>query len=137
LGCPLEDVIRLFRKQLFSAFYDWVEANKEVIGEKWYKQLSEKGKEAEDECDTAIKVMGDALWIFNMAANCGVLAGLGPDKVNIHEIRDGLDEQSTKRLLLMIQACMNLQYLPKEIATQPIPIISGRHFSLKLYTQQH
>jgi len=137
LGCLLEDVIRLFRKQLFSSFYEWLETNKEAIGEKWYKQLSEKGKEAEDECDTAIKIMATAMWAFNMAAGCGVLAGIGPDKVNIQEIREGLDEQSTKRLLLMIQACMNLQYLPKEIATQPIPIISGTKFSLKLFAQQH
>jgi hypothetical protein len=132
----LEDVIRLFRKQLFSAFYDWVETNKEVIGEKWYKQLSEKGKEAEDECDTAIKVMGDALWIFNMAANCGVSAGLGPDKVNIQEIREGLDEQSTKRLLLVISSCMNLQHLPRQFADQPISIISAKRFSLKEFIKQ-
>ena len=132
----MEDVIRLFRQQLFSSFYEWLENNKEAIGEKWFKQLSERGKEAEDECDTAIKIMGTSMWMFNMIAGCGVHAGIGPNSVNIHEIDKHLDEQSTKRLLLIISACMNLQYLPKEIATKQIPIISGRHFSLKLFAQQ-
>jgi hypothetical protein len=136
LGCLMEDVIRLFRKQLFSSFYDWVETNKEAIGEKWHKQLSEKGKDAEDECDTALKVMGTAMWVFNMIANCGVLAGIGPNKVNLVFIAPGLDENSSKRLLHLIAACMSLQYLPKEMATQSIPIISGKKFSLKLFTQQ-
>jgi hypothetical protein len=36
----------------------------------------------------------------------------------------------------MIQACFNLQYLPPEIIKQEIPIISGKHFSLKLFVQQ-
>jgi len=136
-GCLLEDVIRLFRQQLFSSFYDWVETNKEAIGEKWFKQLSERGKEAEDECDTAIKIMGTSLWMFNMISGCGVLAGIGPNAVSIHEISPKLDEKSTKRLLHLIAACMSLQYLPKEIATKPIPIISGKRFSLKLFAQQH
>jgi len=136
-GCLVEDVIRLFRQQLFSSFYEWLENNKEAIGEKWHRQLSEKGKEAEDECDTAIKIMGTSLWMFNMISGCGVLAGIGPNAVSIHEIAPKLDEKSTKRLLHLIAACMSLQYLPKEIATKPIPIISGKRFSLKLFAQQH
>jgi hypothetical protein len=132
----LEDVIRLFRKQLFSSFYEWLENNKEAIGEKWFRQLSDKGKEAEDECDTAIKVMATSMWMFNSIANFGVLAGIGPNTVSLHEIALGLDDKSTKRLLHLIAASMSLQYLSKEIATKPIPIISGKHFSLKLFTRQ-
>ena len=124
-------------KEFFEAYLGyWVETNKEAIGEKWHKQLSEKGKDAEDECDTALKLMGTAMWVFNMIANCGVLAGIGPNKVNLVSIAPGLDENSSKRLLHLIAACMSLQYLPKEIATQLIPIISGKKFSLKLFTQQ-
>jgi len=130
----MEDAIRPFRQTLLAAFDNWLEKNSEAIGEKWYDRLERQMKEAD--CDTAIKIMGTALWMFNMIAGFGVLAGIGPDKVSIHEIDKRLDEQSTKRLLLMIQACMNLQYLPKEIATQPIPVISAKKFSLKLYTEQ-
>jgi len=130
----MEDIIRLFRQSLLAAFDNWLEKNREAIGDKWYHRLEQQMKEAD--CDTAIKIMGTALWMFNMIAGFGVLAGIGPDKVSIHEIDKRLDEQSTKRLLLLIQSCMNLQYLPKEIATQPIPVITAKKFSLKLWTEQ-
>jgi len=125
----------MFRRALLSAFSDWLEKNKVAIGEKWYNWFLKKMEEASD-CDTAIKIMATAMWMFNMIADCGVLAGIGPDGVSIHELRQGLDEQSTRRLLLIISACMNLQYFPREIATKPIPIISAKRFSLKLFTEQ-
>jgi len=128
----MEDTIRLFRDTLLAAFDNWLEKNKEAIGDKWYDRLRTQGRE----CATPIEIMATALWIFNMVTGFGVLAGVGPDKVSIHEIDKRLDQQSTKRLLLMIQACMNLQYLPREIATKRIPIISAKQFSLKLFTEQ-
>jgi len=131
----MEDVISLFRKSLLDAFDNWLEKNKEAIGEKWHSFLLKKRADAGD-CATPIEIIGTSMWMFNMIADCGVLAGIGPDKVNIVEIRQGLDEQSTKRLLLMIQSCMNLQYLPKDIATKPIPIISAKRFSLEEYIKQ-
>jgi len=131
----VEDIIRLFRESLLSALRDWIEKNREAIGEKWYDWFLNKMGDASD-CDTPIKIMGTAMWTFNMIADMGVLAGIGPDGVSIHEIREGLDEQSTKRLLLIISSCMNLQYLPREIIDQPIPIISAKQFSLKLFTEQ-
>lgn len=130
----MEDAIRMFRESLLSAFRDWLEKNKETVGDKWYDELLRKVKEVD--ADTAIKIMGTAMWIFNMIANLGVLAGITPDGISIHKIREGLDEQSTKRLLLIISSCMNLQYLPREIIGQPIPIISAKQFSLKLFTEQ-
>jgi len=130
----MEDVIRLFRRTLLEAFENWLEKNSEAIGEKWHGNLLKKMKEAD--CDTAINIMGTAMWMFNMVANFGVLAGIGSDQVSIHEIDKRLDEPSTKRLLIIVQACMNLQYLPKDIATKPIPIISPKKFSLKLFTEQ-
>jgi len=132
----VEDIIRLFRESLLSALRDWIEKNREAIGEKWYNWFLNKMDDASD-CDTAIKIMATAMWTFNMIAGMGVLAGIGPDGVSIHEIREGLDEQSTKRLLLIISSCMNLQYLPRDIINKPIPIISAKQFSLKLFTEQH
>jgi len=128
----MEEIISLFRKSLLEAFSNWLEKNKEAIG-KWYENLQ---KQSWRDCATPIEIMATSMWMFNMVADLGVLAGIGPDKVNIVEIRQGLDEQSTKRLLLMIQSCMNLQYLPKDIATKPIPIISDKRFSLKEYIKQ-
>jgi len=129
----MEDIIRLFRQSLVDAFSDWLEKNREAIG-KWYESLQ---KQPWRECATPIEIMGTAMWMFNMIASFGVLAGIGPDHVSIHEIDKRLDETSTKRLLLVMQSCMNLQYLPKDIATKPIPIISPKRFSLKLFTEQH
>lgn len=128
----MEEAIRMFRESLLEAFSNWLEKNKEAIG-KWHDKLQ---KQPWRECATPIEIMGTAMWMFNMVADCGVMAGIGPDKVDIVEIHPRLDEQSSKRLLLMIQACMNLQYLPEDIIKTPIPIISPKKFSLELWVKQ-
>lgn len=128
----MESTIRLFRRQLLSAWFDWLEANKEYLG-KWYTRLYNQGKDAD--CNTALKIMGNSMWMFNMAANCGVSCGIGPDGIKQLSIVEGLDEKTTKSLLIRIVACMNLQYLPKEIALAEIPVISSKKFSLKLYME--
>ena len=128
----MESTIRLFRNQLLEAFFDWLEVNKEYIG-KWYSRLYNEAKKCD--CDTAVKIMGVSMWMFNMIANCGVAAGIGPNDVKLHGIAEGLDEKSTKRILHLIAACMSLQYLPPEIAKAEIPVITSKKFSLKLYTQ--
>ena len=67
-----------------------------------------------------------------------VWVGIGPNRVGeIQRLAEGIDEASTKRLLHMIAACLSLQYLPRELATKEMPIISGKHFSLKLFTETH
>jgi len=133
----LESMLRLFRKQLFSAFYKWLEKNKEYL-DKRYSQLYNKGKEAENAAQDAIGVFSMAMWMFNSIANCGVMCGIGPDGPVLYDysIPEGLDEKTTKRLLLVISACMNLQHLPREIAERKIPIISSEKFSLKLYLEK-
>jgi len=129
----MESVIRLFRTQLFSAFFNWLEVNKDKIG-KWYSRLYNEAKGAD--VNTAIEIMAVSMWMFNMIACCGVGAGVGPKGFNLHYLENDLDEDSTKRLLTNIVACMNLQYLPPDIAREEIPVISSKRFSLKLYTQE-
>jgi len=130
-------MIRMFRQQLFSAFWEWVEVNKEAIGDKNYRWFLKEGKRAEDNCNNAIKIMATALWMFNMISNFGVLAGIEPNSVNLQNIDTKIDEASTKRLLNLCAASLSLQFLPKEAVAKEFPIISGKHFSLKLYTQNH
>jgi hypothetical protein len=134
----VESTIRLFRNTLFEAFWEWVETNKQAISERMYEHLSNEDKKAEDDCNTALKIVASALWMLNMIAGCGVMAGVGVNGVNDQTDykETGLDEKTSKRLLLLIQSCLNLQYLPPEIAKQEIPIISSRHFSLKLFVQE-
>jgi len=124
----------MFRKTLFQAFFDWINKHEEVLG-KWYGKLLKEGKKAEDDCDTPLKIMATSMWIFNMIAQFGVQAGIGPNKVNLHKIPEELDEQLTKRLLHLCATCLSLQYLPKDIATKEIPIISGTKFSLKVWLE--
>jgi len=66
------------------------------------------------------------------------MCGIGPDGPVFNDswIAKGLDEKSTKRLLLMISACMNLQHLPPELIRKKIPIISSKKFSLKLFLEK-
>jgi len=134
----MESTIRLFRNTLFEAFWEWVETNKQAISERMYEHLSSEGKKAEDDCNTALKIVASALWMLNMIAGCGIMAGVGVNGVNDQTDykETGLDEKSTKRLLHLIATCLSLQYLPKEIAEKEIPIISGCHFSLKEYIRQ-
>lgn len=129
----LEEVIRLFRESLISAFKDWLKKNHQAIGDKWYDSLMKKVTEADT--DTAIKIMGTSMWMLNMIANFGVMAGVGPNSVNLQGLNPALDEKSTKRLLIIISECMCLQYLPKEIATKPIQVITAKKFSLELFTE--
>jgi len=136
-GCKMDDnTIRMFKDCLFKAFNDWIETNKASIGEKWYEDLQKKSGDAEAECNTALKIMGSAMWVFNMLGQFGVGAGLHPNGYNLQYLHNGLDEASTKRLLALCSSCLCLQYLPLDIMKREFPIISKKKFSLQLYVQQ-
>jgi len=130
----LESTLVMFKEGLFNAFHDWIKKHEDVIGDRWYNDLLKKEKEAWDSCTDAVKLIGTALWMFNMIAQFGVLTGLGPNSVNIQQIPKGIDEQATKRILILISSCLYLQGLPKEIAYQPIPEAKAPwRFSLAKY----
>ena len=116
----MESILIMFKEGLFNAFHDWIKKHENVLGG-WYEKLLKLEKEAWDSCTDAVKLMGTALWMFNMIAQFGVLAGVGPANVNLQQIPEGIDEQSTKRVLMLISSCLCLQGLPKEIAYLPIP----------------
>ena len=56
------ELIKLCREQLFSAFYEWLEKNREYLGKR-YSQLYDKEKEAEN-------VAEDAIGVFSMPCGC-------------------------------------------------------------------
>jgi len=116
----MEETIVMFKECLFQSFYDWLLRHREIIGDRHYGKLLDDLKKSWDLSDTAVKLIGIAMWIFNMIANLGVMAGLGPAKVNIVEIPQQYDEKLTRRVLLNCSSCLCLQYLPKEIGTQKI-----------------
>ena len=133
----IEDVITMFRKSLFTAFYNWLDVNKEAIGEKWYSRLLNEAKKAD--ADTAIHIMATGMWMFASISEFGVGTGMGPPpfKIEFQYFNEKLDKKATLRLLYMISSCMALQYLPKEIATAKIPVITAKKFSLKLWISEN
>ena len=129
------DLTRLFRERLFAAFYNWLEVNKDVIGEHRYTDLHNKAADYEATCNTIMKIMGGAMWMFNMIANLGVMAGVGPNHFDLQVLAPGLDETSSKRILALIATSLGLQGLPSEIVNKEVPIISSKKFSLELFTK--
>ena len=132
----MEDFTRMFRERLFLAFFDWLDTNKQAIGDKWYDDLYKKGKDGLADCNTIMKIMGGAMWMFNMIANLGVLAGVGPNHFDLQSLAPGLDETSSKRVLALIAVSLGLQGLPLEIANKEVPIISSKMFSVKLFMRE-
>jgi len=123
----------MFKEGLFNAFHDWLEKHEDVI-DGWYDKLLKEEKKGWDSSTNAVTLMGTALWMFNMITQFGVLAGVGPANVNLQHIPEGVDKQSTKRVLMLISSCLCLQGLPKEIAYQQIPECKAPwRFSLAKY----
>jgi len=107
-----EQLCKLFIKTLMDAFATWIKEHKEAIGEKWYKKLQRMIKREQKRKEYSIaNVMGTALWIFNILSNFGVMGGLAPNKVTVHEIPKQLDVRSTMRVLHLCSSCLSLQYL--------------------------
>lgn len=131
----MEDYTRLFRERLFVAFFNWLEINKNTIGKR-YDGLYKEGRKAEAECNTLGHIMGYSMWMFNMIADCGVMAGIGLNGVNFHSVAEGIDEGSSKRLLALLASSLGLQGLPREIRDKEIPIISSKKFSLQLFARE-
>lgn len=107
----MQYLINLFLERTSVAMKDWAEANREVIGNRQLKHILKEICNFDGR--TVPAIMGFALWCFNTVANYGVMAGLGPSKVNLVHIPDQIDRESTMRLLHLCAACMTLQYFPK------------------------
>jgi len=61
-------------EQLQAAFAAWLEGNKALVGDKWYRQLSKEAKKAK-----IYNSMTNTLWMPNMASNLGVIADVDLD----------------------------------------------------------
>lgn len=127
----------MFRERLFLAFFDWLDTNKKTIGDKWYADLYDKGKDAEASCNTIMSMMRISMWMFNVIADLGVLAGVRPNGFDLQHLKPGIDEKSSKRLLALLSSCLGLQSLPMDVMKQEVPIISYKRFSLALYVKKY
>ena len=132
----MEATAKLFRERLYAAYFNWLDVNRKTIGEKWYSDLYNKAKDAEAECNTIMKILGNTMWMLNMISNLGVSAGIGPNHYDLQGLAPGLDEASTKQLLAMLSSMMCLQGLPIDMMEQEMPLITAKHFSLSVYVKE-
>lgn len=131
-GVNMKHLVSQFKQGLFSAFHEWIKHHRETIGDKWYHRLLKQEKKAWDGADNAVHLIGIAMWMFNMISQFGILAGLGPNSVNLQHLPEEFDEKLTKRMLLLCSSCLCLQYLPPEIAEQEIPEGEGPPWRFRL-----
>ena len=99
-------------------------------------QLWKQGQDAKANSNKLGGLMGEGLWMLNMIANLGVGAGVMIGEYNLQYLHNGIEEKSTKRLLLFISTTFCVQGLPMDVLDREIPIISQKHFSLELYVQR-
>jgi len=107
----VESLLSLFAGTLCDALTEWVEANREKLGEKWAKFILKETRKFRKSEKTVPGVVGFAMWAFNVVANLGVQAGLAPGEARIYEIPEWLDEKSTRRVLELCASTVSLQYL--------------------------
>lgn len=131
----MENLTKNLKERVYAAFFNWLTVNREVIGENWFVELWNKGKDAEADTCSLMGIIGTAMWMFSSVADRGVLAGLSPGSFNIQGLAEGLDEPSTKRLLALLSSALCYQGLPIEVLQKEIHIISPKHFSLEAYMQ--
>jgi len=102
----------MFRDTLFDAIEDFCREHEYML-ERWCRFIRKEIKKMKSQRATVPSVMGAALWFANRLADLGVLFGLAPNRPDIHEIPEDLNEQLVKRCLMLCAACLSLQYLPR------------------------
>jgi hypothetical protein len=100
----VSDIVDECRRELSEKFLAWLDRNRERIGEKWYKKLLKNFRKAKMNDETHI--LATALWMFNMVANLGVIAGIGISFGYKIEKIYNLDRETSEDLLKVIAKCL-------------------------------
>ncbi|MEM4846460.1 MAG: hypothetical protein QW794_01715 [Thermosphaera sp.] len=98
--------LEVFKRLLIETAWSWLEANKSTIGEKWYEKISSHLRRADTEITDKIRLMGYALWLYNIVVNFSVLAYLSRRRYVIWRINENLDAKTTKQLIAVIHMCL-------------------------------
>ncbi|MEM4061119.1 MAG: hypothetical protein QXK11_11510 [Pyrobaculum sp.] len=101
IGVDLRD--ELMKKLLIEAAWEWLEKNRSAIGDKWYEKISKHLRRADSEITDKARLMGYALWLYNIVSNFAVESGISRRGVAIHSVPPIIDEKTTRRLLVAIQ----------------------------------
>ncbi|MEM4958838.1 MAG: hypothetical protein QXX12_03070 [Nanopusillaceae archaeon] len=96
----------VMKKLLIDAAWQWLEANKNAIGDKWYEKISKHLRRADTEITDKIRLMGYALWLFNIVTNFSVVAYISRRRYTVWHINENLDQRTTKQLIAAIHMCL-------------------------------
>ena len=110
----LEALIRLFKKSLFDAideFCNRYECVGDKIIQRWIRGVRKEARKAKKEKMNIKALIGYALWFYNILAQVGVMAGIGPNRVNIQGIPEWMDARLVKKWLVICSSVFALQYL--------------------------
>ena len=132
----MEDYTKLVKKQLYKAFFDWLETNREQLQPKWFNQLWKEAEKSKNETLNLVGLMGVGMWMLAMLNEQGVIAGIARGKPNVQGLREGLDEKSSMRILNLIASLFCVQGLPMDVLEKQIAEINPKHFSLTAYIQE-
>ena len=127
-------VCRLFYNQLLEVGEEFLEEHIRRLEERgqergartlgrYLRELRRIRKRAEGDDISPPKVMGLALWLFQILAQMGVLVGIGPDGPKWcgdppgepeAAIPEWMDKKLTIKLAMMCSSSLNVQFLPRE-----------------------
>ena len=109
-------MINLFKTTLFDAIDEFCDKHGEIedkIIQKWIRFIRREMNKAKKKEVNVPTLIAYAMWFYNLLAQMGVMAGLGPNKVNIVNIPEWMDEKLVKRCLMICSSVLTLQFLPR------------------------
>lgn len=101
----MDNRTEILKRLLIETAHEWLERNKNAIGDKWYEKIRKELNRANSIIYDRVTLMGYALWLFNILVNLGVIAVLTKSGYHIININKALDQRTTKRLIVVIHMC--------------------------------
>ncbi|MEM4593238.1 MAG: hypothetical protein QW196_07550 [Sulfolobales archaeon] len=98
--------LEILKRLLIDTAWDWLEKNKHAIGDNWYEKISKYLRRADTEITDKVRLMGYALWLYNVVTNFAVLAYMSRRRYVIWRINENLDAKTTKQLIAVIHMCL-------------------------------
>jgi len=119
VGGVMEGILSLAKDNLLEALDEWVERNKDVIGEKLANRLKKEAKRfsreyaEEEEFSKEAIVGGFSLWLFHvlhiLGVKCSAIGGKIEEITILPETWEkGFDKQSTERLVRTIKHAFSI-----------------------------
>lgn len=112
----MDSMINLFKTTLFDVIDEFCDRHEEMEDkriQKWMKFIRREAKKARKKEVSVPTLIAYAMWFYSCLAQMGVMAGLGPSKVNIVDIPKWMDEKLVKKCLMICSSVLTLQFLSR------------------------